>query len=180
MYFLRTLLSLQINLTLGFNLANKITSLKHEGPKDFLKRRVSESIFLAPLDATKVFDQIMSLKSQAVGHDKISFFSLTAAKDVVTPHLTLFIEYMFTEGIFPRSYKIARIAPIFNSGAKDEASNYRPISILTCFSKINEMLIYVRFFNFFKKHDVICANQDELQKKCFDSPRNPGCRYFYL
>ena len=72
---------------------------------------------------------------------------------------------MFTEEIFPRSCKIARIAPIFKSGAKGEANNYRPISILTCFSKIIEKLIYARFFNFFKKHDVIYANQYGFQKK---------------
>ena len=106
----------------------------------------------------------MSLKDKAVGHDKISSFFLKAAKEVITPYLTLFIEYMFTEGIFPRSCKIVRIAPIFKSGAKDEASNYRPISILTCFSKIIEKLINVRFFNFFKKHDVIYAHQYGFQK----------------
>ena len=71
---------------------------------------------------------------------------------------------MFTEGIFPRSCKIARVAPIFKSGAKDEASNYRPISILTCFSKIIGKLIHVQFFNFFKKHDVIYAHQYGFQK----------------
>ena len=92
----------------------------------------------------------MSLKDKAVGHDKISSFFLKAAKDVITPHLTLFIEYMFTEGIFPRSCKIARTAPILKSGAKDKASNYRPILILTCFSKIIEKLIYVRFLNVLK------------------------------
>ena len=106
----------------------------------------------------------MSLKDKAVGHDKISSFFLKAAKEVITPYLTLFIEYMFTEGIFPRSCKIARIAPILISGAKDEAGNYRPISILTCFSKIIEKLIYVRFFNFFKKHDVVYAHQYAFQK----------------
>ena len=161
--------------TIGFNLANKITSLKHKGPKDFLKQRVSESIFLPPPDATKDFDQIMSLKDKAVGHDEIPSFFLNSAKDVITPDLTLFIEYMFAEAIFLKSCKIARITPIFKSGAKDEASNYRPESILTCFSKIIEKLIYVRFFNFFK----ICK-PIRISKKCFDSPRNPGCRYFCL
>ena len=166
--------------TIGFNLANKITSLKHKSSKDFLKRRVSESIFLAPPDATEVFDPIMSLKDKAVGHDRIPSFFLKVAKDGITPHLTLFIEYTFTDEIFPRSCKIARIVPIFKSVAKDEASNYRPVSILTCFSEIIEKLIYVRFFNFFKKHDVIYANQYGFQKKTFDSPRNPGCRCFCL
>ena len=82
----------------------------------------------------------MSLKDKVVGHNKISSFFFKAAKDVITLYSTLFIEYMFTEGIFPRSCKIAGITPIFKSGAKDQASNYCPISILTCFSIIIENL----------------------------------------
>ena len=32
-------------------------------------------------------------------------------------------------GIFPDKLKLAKVIPIFKSGAKDIASNYRPISI---------------------------------------------------
>ena len=37
------------------------------------------------------------------------------------------------QGIFPDSLKIAKVTPIFKSGAKDNVSNYRPISILPVF-----------------------------------------------
>ena len=72
---------------------------------------------------------------------------------------------MFSEGYFPSSCKIARITPIFKNGAKDETNNYRPISILTCFSKIIEKLIYTRLMEFFKKKKVIYENQYGFQSK---------------
>jgi len=46
-----------------------------------------------------------------------------------------------------------------NAERKMEMSNYRPISILTCFCKIIEKLIYHRFINFFEKHSVFTKSQ---------------------
>ena len=42
---------------------------------------------------------------------------------------------------------------------------YRPISILTCFSKIIEKLIYRGLINFFQKHHIIYFNQFGFQSK---------------
>jgi len=42
-------------------------------------------------------------------------------------------------------------------------SNYRPISILTCFSKIFEKLIFSHFNNFFLKHKAIQGTQYGFQ-----------------
>ena len=78
-------------------MANNLTEIKHKDSKHFLKGRVSETIFLAPPDATEVFDQIMSLKDKAVGHDKISTFFLKTAKEVITPYLTLFSTCLLKE-----------------------------------------------------------------------------------
>ena len=42
-------------------------------------------------------------------------------------------------------------------------NNYRPISILTCFSKIIEKILYARLYKFLKKHNVIYKNQYGFQ-----------------
>ena len=64
------------------------------------------------------------------------------ASSVIILYLQVFIEFRFTEGFFPKSCTIARIVPIFKKEERDKPINYRPISILTCFSKIFEKLIY--------------------------------------
>ena len=51
------------------------------------------------------------------------------------------------QGIFPDHLKIAKVTPIFKSGAKDNVSNYRPISILPVFSKVLERIMYNRVYN---------------------------------
>ena len=79
--------------------------------------------------------------------------------------MKILIDFVFSEGIFSNSSKIARIAPIHKNGAKDETNNYRPISILTCFSKIIEKLIYRQLIHFFQKHRTLYPNQFGFQSK---------------
>ena len=48
----------------------------------------------------------------------------------------------------------------FHEVAKiEELTNYRPISILTCFSKIFEKLIYSKLISFFQKNSVLHDSQ---------------------
>ena len=117
-------------------------------------------------NTNEVITQILSLKDKAVGHDKIPAFFLKEAKFVIAPYLTLFLSHIFTEGIiYPSSCKIARIAPIHKGGAKNDTNHYRPISILICFAKIIEKLVYRRFVKFFETHKIIYANQYGLRGK---------------
>lgn len=55
--------------------------------------------------------------------------------------------------------KIAKVTPIFKSGDKGVISNYRPISVLPCFSKLLERIIYNRLYEYLTKKDLLFANQ---------------------
>ena len=102
-----------------------------------------------------------------MGHENIQPFFLKAARHVNAPYLSLLLNFVFTEGIFPRNCRIARITPIYKSGAKEDMNNYRPISILTCYSKIIEKILLLRLSSFFKKHNVIYKNQYGFQSNIF-------------
>ena len=51
-------------------------------------------------------------------------------------------------GIFPNKLKIAKVSPIFKTNGKDLLTNYRPISVLPCFSKILERIMYDRLYSY--------------------------------
>ncbi len=59
-------------------------------------------------------------------------------------HMT--IHHLFTVSLesqcLPYEWKIHRIIPIFKSGDRNSASNYRPISLLCSISKVLESLVY--------------------------------------
>ena len=76
-----------------------------------------------------------------------------------------FFEFCFTKGVFPKNCTIARIVPIFKKGKRDKPTNYCPISILTCFFKIFEGLLYKRINNFLNKHNLIINSQYGFQNK---------------
>ena len=71
----------------------------------------------------------------------------------------LLFNYSFRYGIFPDCLKIAKVVPIFKKGDKNEINNYRPISLLSTFSKILEKLICKRMRKFLDKHSIISSNQ---------------------
>ena len=48
--------------------------------------------------------------------------------------------------MFPDKLKIARVSPVYKAGDIGDLTNYRPISVLPCFSKILERIMYNRQF----------------------------------
>ena len=65
----------------------------------------------------------------------------------------------FSKGIFPLQMKITKVIPIFKSGDKSQFNNYRPISVLSQFSKIFEKLFYERLKTYIDKHVLLSDNQ---------------------
>ena len=61
--------------------------------------------------------------------------------------------------------KIAKIIPIFKSGAKNSLNNYRPISLLPAFSKLLEKIVAQKLVKFLDKYNIIHEHQYGFRKK---------------
>ena len=59
------------------------------------------------------------------------------------------------EGIFPDDLKTTKVPAIFKAGDENDFSNYRPISVLSCFFKIVEK----RLFNNLSEHNLLYQKQ---------------------
>ena len=68
--------------------------------------------------------------------------------------------------VFPDIWKLARVTPIFKSGAKNDASNYMPISVISIFSRMLERLVHDQLFDFLKANKKLTCNQSAFQKLC--------------
>ena len=64
-----------------------------------------------------------------------------------------------SSGIFPTWLKFSQVVPIFKKGDKDKLTNYRPISLLTSFSKIFEKVIYKRLDNHMISNNILAKEQ---------------------
>ncbi|XP_028413644.1 uncharacterized protein LOC114536497 [Dendronephthya gigantea] len=78
-----------------------------------------------------VRDALKSIKmNKAVGLEKLSARLLKVASDVISLVFTELINKSFSDGIFPKIWKSARVSALFKGGDKSRKDNYRPISIL--------------------------------------------------
>ena len=102
----------------------------------------------------------MSLNSaKASGHDNTSTYFLRISASVLAPILEFYFARAFEYGNFSSLLKIAKVIPLFKSGSKYEAQNYRPISLLSSLSKVLEKLIKERLVKFLHKHKTIFKHQ---------------------
>ena len=70
-----------------------------------------------------------------------------------------------THGYFPDQLKLAQVVPVFKSGDKLQIGNYRPVSILSTFSKIFEQVMYSRLTSFLEKHSILYNYQFGFRQK---------------
>ena len=69
------------------------------------------------------------------------------------------INLSFSTGVVPTQLKIAKIIPIFKSGDPLCMDNYRPISLLSCFSKNFEKIACIRLSIFLENNKLLSDNQ---------------------
>ena len=79
--------------------------------------------------------------------------------DLIAAPLTHICNLSFSQGVFPDKLKTAKILPIFKCDDSSLFSNYRPISILPCLSKVFEKLFYFRLSAFLEKFDILSHHQ---------------------
>jgi retron-type reverse transcriptase len=80
------------------------------------------------------------------------------AKEISKP-LTHIFNLSFSSGIIPDNLKVALVTPIFKGNEENRFENYRPISVLTCFSKLLEKLMVKRLINFIDKNKILSKHQ---------------------
>lgn len=78
--------------------------------------------------------------------------------NIVQP-FTFICNQSFKTGIFPNEMKIAKVLPLHKDGDKHLFSNYRPISLLSQFSKILEKLFVKRLDNYIELNNILTEQQ---------------------
>ena len=80
-------------------------------------------------------------------------------KNELSPLLTIIFNRCLNYGIFPDSFKIVKVLPLYKGGDKLNVENFRTISLLPQLSKILEKLIKVRFTSYINKYNIISDSQ---------------------
>ena len=136
-----------------------------KSPLAYMSDRNPDSIFLSPVTYYEVKDLIAALNpAKSVGPNSIPIKLLKILGPSLSPFLADIINQSFQSGVFPDKLKVAKVITIFKKGDYQLTSNYRPISLLSIFSKIFEKVMYKRLFKFLEFHKILYNLQFGFQE----------------
>ena len=122
------------------------------------------SMYLPVISQEEIISTILSLNNCSAGWDQIPGSICKKAIHSYIGPLTYLINLSFSTGTVPVELKIANVIPIFKTGTSTEISNYRPISILSFFSKIYEKIMYKHLVMILDHCNVLSDNQFGFRK----------------
>ena len=154
--------------TVGSDMAKKIdqTSCQAKDPLDYVKILQQQSMYLHETDNSELLKLISKLEiKKACGYDHISNRILKASSYIITPYLSMLYNNCIKQGIFPNTYKVAQVIPLYKGGDKEDLNSYRPISLLPIFGKLFEKIISLRTWSFLNKFDLLSPHQFGFREK---------------
>ena len=138
--------------TIGPQLAKNIKS--DINPLSYVKS-VNNSMVLTDVTSTEVRNVIASLKNSSSGYDEFPPFVGKSCVEAYIKPLTHLINLSLKSGVFPSELKLAKVVPIFKAGDTSAINNYRPISVLSFFSKVYEKIVYNHVLDFVDDNNVL-------------------------
>ena len=148
---------------IGENLAKKITvpNINHShNSQDYSPH----SWFLSPTNSEELEAIIKTLKiKKATLSRDIDIKFIKLACPIISPIISDLFNLCVKTGVFPDDTKVVEVIPFFEQGSKMNCFNYRPITLLSSFSKIFEKILYKRVYSFLLKFKLLSPNQFGFQ-----------------
>jgi hypothetical protein len=83
---------------------------------------------------------------------------LKACASLISQPLSHIYNHLLYTGVFPDHLKISIVKPLFKKGDKTSMTNHRPISILTVFSRVLEVM-YDRLSHHMHTNTILVPEQ---------------------
>ena len=159
----------------------KVCQLIRKLAKNVCKIEIQNSIFLDAPRPNEVYNIINSLKCKKSSKENVTLsYFIGVADPLLAPHLTYFFTLLFNFGIFPDILKIASVTPIHKTDSTTKTSNYRPISVSPCLSKILEKVIKTGLTSFLEKYSFLYPKQFGFRTKHSTTYAALQCRILLL
>ena len=122
-------------------------------------------LVFTPTSTQEIISIIKSLNMKnSFGYDEISTKILKIRTNFICSPLTYIFNKSVSTGIFPERLKYSIVKPFHKKGTKTDPSNYRPISMLTAFSKVLEKVLYSRLMDYLNSNNLLNSKQFGFRK----------------
>lgn len=127
--------------------------------------KCDRTFIFTPVCSRDVEYVLRSLKNKkSGGADGISNYLLKSVEEHIVEPLTIVVNKSFETGRFPSGLKTALVKPLHKKDCRTNIENYRPISLLSAFSKVIEKIAYGQIFDFLQKFKVLDKCQHGFTK----------------
>lgn len=111
-------------------------------------------------DQKEVFKVIQSLKlSSSAGVDEVTSSMVKTCSLQLCHPLSDLINKSLTQGIFPSKLKMSKVYPHHKKSNTSDLQNFRPISLVSTFSKITEKIVLIRLLNHLLTNNLLTDKQ---------------------
>ena len=134
--------------------------LDNPPPLPPLSENIPSSLNNIYITENDVIDILSQLKlSKASGPDGINHTILKQGRTCLAKPLSLLFNMSLQEKRYPCAWKKSNVIPLFKKSDSSNKENYRPISLLSCTSKVFERCIFKYLFNYLSDSDLLSKNQ---------------------
>ena len=145
------------------NIGPKLASeINHTGKDyfEYLKNPTPNCVFMKPIISEEIIKIVSKFnQNKSPGHDGVGNFIVKKVIYEISGPLTDIFNLSLSTGIVPHQLKVAKVIPIYKKDDADVFSNYRPVSVLPCLSKILERLVFNRCIDYIDKNNVLNEKQ---------------------
>ena len=112
----------------------------------------------------EIKEALRSLKlHKSPWYENITLSVVNETSDIFFTHLKYIFNLSLQRGIFPENLKIEKVSPTYKKDEEFSLTNYRPISVLPCFSKLLEHIMCNRLFKYLSENSMFYEKQFGLK-----------------
>ena len=111
----------------------------------------------SPKEIEKIINSLKIKESS--GYDEVFTKILKISAPFISSPLSYTCNKSMPSGTFPTRLKYAIVKPLLKKGNKENVANYRPISLLTSFSKLFERIIYDILLKHTETNNILTVEQ---------------------
>ena len=147
---------------IGKMAASQLNDSNKKHFESYLKARPEIKFNFTHVSPKNVIDAIKQINSSnSCGYDEISSKMIKLCSNEISKPLCKIINQSFDNGIFPNKLKISKVIPLLKNNDKDVdiLTNYRPISLLPCLSKVFEKIVHNQLYTYLQSNQLIYKHQ---------------------
>lgn len=146
--------------TIGTKIQKKLNIKEKTAPN-----KSTEKFNFTPESEEKIIKLIDRIRTDvAVGYDNINAKLIKDTKATISKTLTKLVNISYEKSTFPNCLKKAIVRAIYKKDNTEEASNYRPLSILSVLSKVFERSATDQLISYLERNQLLNETQHAYRK----------------